>query len=241
MRLKPIGHIESPYMTKFGVPRQPGLADAIESRLVFEPAFSLSEDKRGLDCDDWLVIVWSFSHNLSNDDDWSRTVRPPLLGGTQRMGVFATRSSYRPNGLALSCVRISGLDTDAIRFKGGDMVDGTPVYYIQSYDSETDAYEEARSGWAGQLPWPKLDRVEIPHDLIELVPVAMREGLLQVLLQDPRPAYARKGQEEREFWTAFGDQAIWFTVVNRVAHVTRIECIDSKDALYMRKTGNLPL
>ena len=240
MLLSPIGHIESPYLTKFGVPRQPGLASAAESRIHFEPTYSLSREARWLDCVDWIVVLWSFSHNLDSRSD-SVTVRPPLLGGTKRVGVFASRSSFRPNGLALSCVHVNAINHNSITVSGADMVDGTPVFDIKPYKRTLHCHEDADSGWQGQTEWPSMEHVDISDEYLMLVPMKERLGLLQVLRLDPRPAYTRTGQEDREFWTVYGSVVVWFTVRDRVLHVTRLRIMNDEEREHVKRTGSIPI
>lgn len=239
MQLEPVGYVKSPYPTKFGVPRQPGLAPSVQSSVLFKPEYRLSEMMLGLSVHDWVVILWAFSHNENRGISWSKTVRPPILGGVKRQGVFATRSSFRPNNLALSCVQVSEIGEYALSFVGGDMVDGTPVYDVYPYDELTDCVPAARGGWAGDVQWPKLDRVEIDDALLNKIPEAQRCGLLEVLIQDPRPAYTREGQEGRQFWTAFGNHIIHFGVKHGVLEVTSVETLNENQFLDLKRTGNI--
>lgn len=239
MRIKPWGHIVSPYLTKFGVPRQPGLVDAIESRIELDGDIDLTPVADACQPGDWLVVLWAFSHNIDPRRAWSKTVRPPRLGGNERMGVFATRSSFRPNDLALSIVRITKIDTVSIHFSGGDMVDGTPVYGLEPYDSDRHARPDALPGWPGDAKWPLLDRVEIPEGVRAELPDAMLVGLEQVLVQDPRPAYTRKGQEDRVFWTIFCEYEIAFTVREGVLRVARARKLSDAEVETVRRHGTL--
>lgn len=239
MQLEPLGYVKSPYLTKFGVPRQPGLATAVRSHIKIEPGYRNMAAVLGLRVSDWIIVLWSFSHNAGRGQSWSKTVRPPILGGTQRQGVFATRSSFRPNALAISCVQVAAISDDAITVTGGDMVDGTPVFDVFLYDGELDSIPNARGGWAQDASWSMMERVEISDELLARVPEPMREGLMEVLMQDPRPAYTRSGQEQREFWTAFGESVVRFTVAGRVLHVTSVETMDDEQLEELRKTGNI--
>lgn len=245
--LEPVAHVRTPYPTKFGVPRQPGLVDALEATVEFEPAFRNPDALRGLEGFGYVWLVWSFNHNLRGGA-WSPTVRPPILGGTQRLGVFATRSSFRPNGLGLSSVRLLGVEADAryadgargplLRVGGADMVDGTPVFDIKPYLPSSDAHPDAAVGWKGQAVWGEL-RVEIPPDQLEKVPPRLREGLRQVLAQDPRPAYTRAGQEGRAFWVPLENLAVWFRVAGDELRVVRVDVLDEAHMERLRATGTV--
>ncbi len=241
MRLEKIGFIQSPYLTKFGVPRQPGLVTALTSRIIFKPEYREAIAELGLIVSAPICVIWGFSHNASDNERWSKTVRPPILGGTQRMGVFATRSSFRPNGLALSVMRIAGFEDGAITLSGGDMVDGTPVYAITPCVNSLPIGQIANSGWVDGVSWPMLDEVIIPEHIVKSIPSAKWEGIRQVLVQDPRPAYTRRGQEEREFWTAIDCYIIWFRIIYRVMRVTRVHTMDQRQIDKLKETGNIPI
>ena len=245
--LEPIGLIHTPYPTKFGVPRQPGLVDALEARVELEPAYRNPDALRGLDGFEYVWLVWGFSHN-GRAGSWSPTVRPPVLGGTRRMGVFATRSSFRPNGLGLSCVRLLSVEADAayqaggrgplLRVGGADTVDGTPLYDIKPYLPAWDAHPGAHVGWREEAEWTELE-VEVPAGELAKVPPELREGLVQVLRQDPRPAYAREGREGRVYWVPLADLAVRFTVAGRVLTVVGIDRLDAGQTRRLRETGSL--
>lgn len=239
MIIKPMGHIVSPYLTKFGVPRQPGLADAIESRIVFDDDAEPASIARVCGPGDWLLVLWAFSHNVEPGRPWSKTVRPPRLGGNERMGVFATRSSFRPNDLALSIVRITKLDALSISFSGGDMVDGTPVYGVEPYDHRRHARPDALPGWPGDAEWPLLERVEIPEHVRAGFAHAELRGLEQILVQDPRPAYTREGQEDRVFWTILYEREVAFTVREGVLRVVSARKLTDVELETVRRFGSL--
>ncbi len=241
MQLERIGVVRSPYLTKFGVPRQPGLVTALTSRIILEPEHRETLAGLGLVVSTPVCVLWGFSHNVKENDRWSKTVRPPILGGTQRMGVFATRSSFRPNNLALSVMRVTSVTDDSLELSGGDMVDGTPVYSIFPCACDLPDVQGANSGWADDAGWPMLHDVIIPEQLVKYIPAAKREGIRQVLMQDPRPAYTRYGQEEREFWTALDRNIIWFTISEHVMYVTRIFEMDQVQIDKLKETGNIPL
>ncbi len=239
MQLEPIGIIRSPYLTKFGVPRQPGLAPSVQSQLNLEPEYRASDAVLGLHVGDWVNVLWCFSHNRNRKGSWAKTVRPPILGGTKRQGVFATRSSFRPNDLALSCVKIAALEDGTITITGGDMVDGTPFYDVFPYDAQSDSRIHAQGGWSGDETWPLLDEVIIGDEDMAVVPERLRNGLREVLLQDPRPAYTRQGQEDRVFWTAFGNCIIHFKVIDAVMNVLKIRLMCDEERRVLIETGSL--
>ena len=191
MEIQPIAHFESPFSTKFGIPRQSGLVPDLTGRIVFEPEYRQMDAVRGIEDFDFLWLVWEFSAN--RDANKSLTVRPPRLGGNQRMGVFATRSPFRPNNLGLSCVRFDRLEHDAvlgpvIYVRGADLMGGTPIYDIKPYVAYADAHPDARSGFVDQTEWQPL-QVELPEELGKKVPADQVESLKATLAQDPRPRY----------------------------------------------------
>lgn len=239
MQLEPIGYIRSPYLTKFGVPRQPGLAPSVQSHLEFKPGYCMSDAVLGLHVGDWIHILWCFSHNTARKVSWAKTVRPPILGGTKRQGVFATRSSFRPNDLALSCAKITSINDDRLSIMGGDMVDGTPFYDVYPYDSKLDSFAYAHGGWSGDEEWLMLKEVLVSDVNMSLVAEHLRAGLIEVLIQDPRPAYTRQGQEDRVFWTAFDRYVVHFTVNDGIMNVLRIEEMNEDERNYLIETGSL--
>ena len=191
MEIQPIAHFESPFSTKFGIPRQSGLVPDLTGRIVFEPEYRQMDAVRGIDGFDYLWLVWEFSAN--RDAEKSLTVRPPRLGGNQRMGVFATRSPFRPNNLGLSCVKFDRVENDSklgpvIYVRGADLMDGTPIYDIKPYVAYADAHPEARSGFVDKTEWQSL-QVELPEELAVKVPADQIESLKATLAQDPRPRY----------------------------------------------------
>ena len=191
MEIQPIAHFESPFTTKFGIPRQSGLVPDLTGRIVFAPEYRQMDAVRGIDGFDYLWLVWEFSAN--RDAEKSLTVRPPRLGGNQRMGVFATRSPFRPNNLGLSCVKFDRVENDpklgpVIYVRGADLMDGTPIYDIKPYVAYADAHPEARSGFVDNTEWQPL-QVELPDDLAAKLPADQIEPLKSTLAQDPRPRY----------------------------------------------------
>ena len=218
--LNPIAHIESPYPSKFGVPRQAGLAEG-ESRIVFEPGYRVAEALRGLDDFEYLWIVWLF--HLAERQDWSPTVRPPRLGGNRRLGVFATRSPFRPNNIGLSSVQLMGITHHpilgpVIHIGGADLVDGTPILDIKPYIPYTDAHPDARAGYATQPPQP-LD-VDDPEGLLGQLPTAQRQAARQALALDPRPHY--HSDPQRIYAMPFAGHTIRFSVADGVVRIHQI-------------------
>ncbi len=211
MNIEPIAHIRSDFPTKFGIPRQSGLAEGLEALILPEPACAMAEAWRGIGGFSHLWLIWGFSGNEGRG--WSPTVRPPRLGGDRRMGVFATRSTFRPNGLGLSCVRLlevcQGKGGISLRVGGADLMDGTPIYDIKPYISYSDARPEAAQGFVDSEEWTDL-KVEDPQRLLLSLPEEKRAGLLQVLSQDPRPAYQHR--PERIYGFGFGGFDVRFRV-----------------------------
>ncbi|MBP3774396.1 MAG: tRNA (N6-threonylcarbamoyladenosine(37)-N6)-methyltransferase TrmO [Bacteroidaceae bacterium] len=189
--MQPIAHFHSPFATKFGIPRQSGLVPQITGRIVFVPEWRTPEALRGLEGYDYLWLLWEFSaHRHAAKHP---TVRPPLLGGNRRMGVFATRSPFRPNNIGLSSVRLNGIDYDTplgpiIHVGGADLMDGTPILDIKPYLPHVDSHPQARGGFADGQPWPQL-RVSLPPEVAALFTEQQRAALTHALELDPRPHY----------------------------------------------------
>lgn len=220
--LKEIAVIRTDFPEKFGIPRQSGLVEELRSTLVFHPEFRVPEALRGLQQYSHLWLIWEFSKAVR--EDWKPTVRPPRLGGNTRMGVFATRSPYRPNPLGLSCVRLEGIDFDApdgplLHLSGADLMDGTPIYDIKPYLPYVDCRPEASNGFALAQQEGVLS-VELPKELAELVPEDRRGALISVLAQDPRPQYI--SDTERVYTMSFAGLEVSFTVDGSNLTVTDI-------------------
>ena len=212
MEIQPIAWFESPFPTKFGIPRQSGLVPDLTGRIVFAPEYRQMEAVRGLEAFDYLWIIWEFSAN--RDAEKSLTVRPPRLGGNQRMGVFATRSPFRPNPIGLSSVRLESIELDpklgpVLHVSGADLMDGTPIYDIKPYIAYTDSHPDAVSGFAS-TPAEYLLEVDFPEALLQQVPENQRECLIDVLAHDPRPQY--QADPERVYGMAFGEMEVKFKV-----------------------------
>lgn len=216
--MKTIAYIKSPFKEKFGIPRQSGLT-TLPAEIVFEPEYRVREAFRGLEGFSHIWLLWEFSEAAGRE--WSPTVRPPKLGGNTRMGVFATRSPFRPNPIGLSAVKLEKIDWDVpdapvLTVSGADLMDGTPIYDIKPYLAYADSLPEASGGFA--LP-DKAGRlaVEFPKDLLEKIPEYLRAGLIEVLSHDPRPGY--QNSPERVYMMSFGDSDVHFTVDGNVLTV----------------------
>jgi len=188
MKIEPIAFFQSPFPSKFGIPRQSGIVSELRGRIVFSPAFAQPEALRGLEHYDYLWLIWGFSENVEAEKH--ATVRPPLLGGNERMGVWATRSPFRPNNLGLSSVRIAAVDlhTPAIDVLGADLMDGTPIYDIKPYLPYVDSHPDARGGFTDDHAWQQL-QVDMPEELQSLFSPSDLSALRQTLALDPRPHY----------------------------------------------------
>lgn len=223
--MKQIAHIESVYKSKFGVPRQAGLVN-VEARIVFEKEFRVLEAVRGLEEFDYIWLIWGF--HLAEREIWSPTVRPPRLGGNKRMGVFATRSPFRPNPLGLSSVRLLRVDTETddapkLYIAGADIVDGTPIYDIKPYIPYADSHPDARGGFAQQAPERSL-AVRIPDRLLKLLPAALHDPLRDTIALDPRPHY--QDDPQRLYSMPFDRWEVRFRVEDGIAVVE--DCVLNK-------------
>lgn len=208
----PIAHMRSDFPTKFGIPRQAGLVDSLRSTVVFTPEYRAPEALRGLEGFSHLWLIWEFSQ--ARRQGWSPTVRPPRLGGNTRMGVFATRSPFRPNPIGLSCVKLEGVELSTpegpvIHVSGADLMDGTPIYDIKPYIPYADCRPEAEGGFAADAPQARL-QVDIPDGLLARVPEDRRAALAGVLAQDPRPSY--QNDPGRVYGFGFAGLEVRFTV-----------------------------
>ena len=225
MEIRPIAHIQTDFPEKFGVPRQSGLAKELRGRIVFEKEFRNPDALRGLEGFSHIWLIWEFSANRRSAGEWQPTVRPPRLGGNTHMGVFATRSPFRPNPLGLSCVKVSSVELDpqdgpVIYVTGADLMDGTPVYDIKPYIRYADARPEAVCGYVDDLKERTL-KVVFPGELAqkiedrEVIP-----ALIEALRLDPRPSY--HDDPHREYGMAFAGYNIRFTVMDGVLEVTDV-------------------
>ena len=221
--VKIIGHIRTDFASKFGVPRQSGIVEALEARIEFEKEFAQPEAFRGLEGFSHLWIIWQFSEAVRSK--WSATVRPPRLGGNTRVGVFATRSPFRPNAIGLSSVKIKKIELDTqkgpvIYVTGADLMDGTPILDIKPYLAYADSHPEAVDGFAGQVVYRKV-RVVFPKELLARVPEEKRQGLLGVLQENPAPHY--QNDPERVYGFGFAGNEIKFRIKDDVLTVVAVE------------------
>ena len=215
--IEPIAYFRSPFTTKFGIPRQSGLVSELRGRIVFEPKFSSEDALRGLEGFDYIWLIWGLSANEPvGGKKWNKNdnlmVRPPRLGGNERVGVFASRSPYRPNGLGLSSVRIVNIGKNGvIEVSGADLMDGTPIYDVKPYLPYADAHVEARGGYTDSSIWQSLD-VELPDDIGNFFNHDEIKALSEVLAQDPRPHYQHNSN--RVYGMAFRNKDVRFRVEN---------------------------
>lgn len=221
--MKVIATIRSDFPAKFGIPRQSGLVEELRSTVVFTPEYRNADALRGLEGFSHLWLIWEFSEAVRTT--WSPTVRPPRLGGNARLGVFATRSPFRPNPIGLSCVRLLELRRDAslgtvLEIAGADLMDGTPIYDIKPYLPYADAHPEAVGGFTEHADAFLLD-VDFPQSLLQTVPPEKREALLAVLAHDPRPSY--QADPDRIYGMEFAGLNVRFTVHEQTLTVCVVE------------------
>lgn len=221
IQMKVIARIRSDFPTKFGIPRQSGIVPVI-STVVFEPEYRVDEALRGIEGYSHLWLIWEFSQAVR--EDWSPTVRPPRLGGNTRMGVFATRSPFRPNPIGLSSVRLAGIEKTeegtVLLVEGADLCDGTPILDIKPYLPFTDSHPDALGGFSDPVREKELE-VEIPPHLLEMVPKNKQDALQKVLAHDPRPSYQH--DPERVYGMEFAGMEVKFRVDGRRLTVTDIQ------------------
>lgn len=219
-----IARVRSDFPEKFGIPRQSGILKSLKSTIVFEPEFRNADALRGLEDFSHLWILWIFSENIR--DCFCPTVRPPRLGGNRRMGVFATRSSFRPNPLALSVVKIEKIemspDGPLIVVSGADLMDGTPIVDIKPYLPLADSIPEATGGFTDKVNFTPLT-VQFPQSELEKIPKEKRDSLIKILSEDPRPAYQKNA--DRIYGFRFSDWNIKFTVAENILEVLRIDLV----------------
>lgn len=220
-----IAHIKSDFSSKFGIPRQSGLVDELEATIIFEPEYRNPDTLRGLEEYSHLWILWQFSECI--DKDWSPTVRPPRLGGNKRMGVFATRSPFRPNPIGLSCVKLIGIEKTekhgcVIRVSGADLLDGTPIYDIKPYLPYVDSHPDASNGFALDEKEGSLE-VKIPDEIIKIIPTEKQAALKAILSQDPRPGY--QDIPDRIYGIEFAGFNVRFEIQNNILTVIEIKSI----------------
>lgn len=221
LTLRPIGHIHTEFPEKFGIPRQSGLVEGLRAVVELEPEFRVPEAFRGVEGFSHLWLLWQFTKSKG----WSPTVRPPRLGGNQRMGVFATRSPFRPNAIGLSSVRLEGVELHTpegpvLEVSGADLMDGTPILDIKPYIPYTDSHPDALEGFTS-AGWERALEVEFPPQLLAQVPADKREALAEVLANDPRPPY--QSDPERVYGLPFAGLEVRFTVDGHRLTVRSVE------------------
>jgi len=221
--LKTIATIHTDFPSKFGIPRQGGLVNALKATVTFEPEYRDATALRGLEGYSHLWLIWLFSESVM--DGWSPTVKPPRLGGNRRMGVFATRSPFRPNPLGLTCVKLEGVELSGpqgplLRVAGADLMDGTPIFDIKPYVPYADCHPEATGGFTDGIRYERLD-VDFPEALLGDIPPDKRQALIEVLAQDPRPGY-RHGEASRRYGVAFAGYDVRFTVEGNALTVVEV-------------------
>ncbi len=222
LSIQVIARMKSDFSSKFGIPRQSGLVQELHSTIVFEPEFRNADALRGLEDFSHLWIIWQFSEAVRSG--WSPTVRPPRLGGNTRMGVFATRSPFRPNNLGLSCVKLIGLEHTpefgtVIHVAGADLLDGTPIFDIKPYIPYADAHPEALGGFTTDASDYLLE-VDFPEDLLLQLPPEKRDAAIGVLSHDPRPSYQK--DSDRVYGLTFAGFDIRFTVCQKELTVLEV-------------------
>ena len=222
INIQVIARMRSDFPTKFGIPRQSGLVEELESTIVFEPEFRNPDALRGIEGYSHLWIIWQFSEAVRQE--WSPTVRPPRLGGNTRIGVFATRSPFRPNNLGLSCVKLMGIEHTekngtVLHVAGADLMDGTPIFDIKPYIPYSDSFPEAIGGFTDTAE-DFILAVNFPTSLLELLPENKQQAAIGVLSHDPRPSYQRK--EDRIYGLTFAGFDIRFTVKGKLLSVCEV-------------------
>ena len=223
MNITPIAYYHTKLKSKFGVPRQSGLVPELTGTIIFEPEFCIADALRGIEGFDYIWLIWGFSLNGKKEGEWSPLVRPPLLGGNEYMGVFATRSPFRPNGLGLSSVKLSGVEncdgSIALTVAGADLADGTPIYDIKPYVEYSDSHPGVRSGFVDGNEWKTL-AVDFPPESAGFFSPQDYEALCKVLALDPRPQY--HNDPERVYGMPFAGYDVRFTVGDGVLTVVDV-------------------
>ena len=222
--MHPIAHIRSDFPTKFGIPKQSGLSSALEARVVFCPEYRSADAVRGLEDFSYIWLLWQFSAAVRDGEKFSPTVRPPRLGGNERVGVFASRSPFRPNHIGISSVRLERVDFTqegpVLIVRGADLMDGTPILDVKPYIPYADSHPDATGGFTDTRSARTL-RVEIPEKLLARIPEEKRESLREVLEQDPRPSY--QDDPNRIYGFGFAGMEVRFRAGDGVLTVTDIQ------------------
>ena len=220
MNIEPVAFFRSPLKEKFGVPRQAGLVPVLKGEVRFVAPYDSPEAVRGLEEFDYVWLVWGSS--LNGVQEFSPTVRPPRLGGNKRVGVFASRSPFRPNGLGLSCVKLESIEKGVLKVSGADLVDGTPIYDVKPYIEYADSRTGIRSGFVDYSIWPTLE-VEIPDKVLQLLGPDTAGVLSSLLSHDPRPHY--QDDPERVYGLCFGSYNVKFRAEGKKVFVLSAESI----------------
>lgn len=229
MEIKPVAYFHSPIGGKFGIPRQPGLAPSLKGEIVLEPEIKSPDILRGLDEFDFIWLIWEFNLNKEGNGAAS-TVRPPRLGGNKRIGIFASRSPYRPNRLGLSSAKIESIDeaSGIISVSGADLADGTPIYDIKPYVAYSDSHPDAKGGFTDTVDWKPL-KVSFRADINRLLTDDELQALEEILSQDPRPQY--HNDPERVYGMEFKGRNIRFTVNGEQLDVLAADYLESVDVM----------
>ena len=227
---KVIAHIRTDFPEKFGIPRQSGMVDELVGKIVFEPAYHNPDAFSGLEEFSHIWLLWSFSANPVREE-FCATVKPPRLGGNQKKGVFATRSPFRPNDIGLSCVRLEKVEFTkkegpVLWVRGADLMDQTPIYDIKPYLAYTDSHPEATEGFAGLYKNERL-QVDFPEEFLRIYPTKHQKAVMELLSQDPRPAYKEDG--EKRYGVSYAGYDVKFYVKDEVLHVCGIEKLQKKE------------
>lgn len=217
--IKIVAHIYNDFPTKFGIPHQSNRLDSLKAKIVFEPEYRVLEAFRGLEEYSHIWLIWQFSEAVR--EQWSPTVRPPRLGGNTRMGVFATRSPFRPNNIGLSSVRLEKIEFDqklgpVLHVRGADLMNGTPIYDIKPYIPYADSHPDAKGGFTDRIEDYRLE-VKFPETLLQKIPIEQREALMEILANDPRPRYQNK--PDKRYGLAYGEHDIHFHVTEKTLTV----------------------
>lgn len=229
IEMKIIARIQNDFPTKFGIPRQSGLAEHVHAKIIFEPEYRNPHALRGIEQYSHIWLIWQFSENRQNEE-WMPTVRPPRLGGNQRVGVFATRSPFRPNAIGLSSVKLEKVEQDpehgtVLWVSGADLVDGTPIFDIKPYLPYVDSHPGAAGGFAEEKKDYHLN-VEIPEEFQKLLPEEKRIALLEVLSQDPRPSYHK--DPDRIYGFSYAGFEVRFRVLEDTLSVCEMVLADEQ-------------
>ena len=218
MNIEPVAFFRSPLKEKFGVPRQSGLAPDLPGEVQFVPPYDAPDALRGLEGFDYCWLIWGFSLNAGGE--FHSTVRPPRLGGNERVGVFASRSPFRPNALGLSCVKLEKVSAGVLEVSGADLADGTPIFDVKPYVPYADSRPGARGGFTDGTEWKTL-KVELPSQVADILGKAGAEALVQLLAQDPRPRYHEDAQ--RVYGVRYGEFDVKFRVSGGTVFVLSLE------------------